>query len=343
MGIKFHNFRSPRLKQKFNFVTTNYGTGNELNTLDLLKICDSTILLMSASSADTIDKWGEKMLNMAMAQGIPTPVVTLMDMESIAPKRRGQLKTDIQKVIAKIFPVEKMMTLDKTSDGLNILRRLGGQKRNELHNKKNRAHLFSERSEFVPQDEYVGTLKVTGYLRGIPLSVNGLVHVPGLGDYQMSQIDNSTDPFLVADTNQSKFQSPIQYVIAQADPMKQTSLQRENIPDEMDAEQTFPTDAEIAESNEENKKIKLIKRIPKGMSEYQASWIPDIEEIDENQEDDDGSDDESENSFMSCDSSEGKMEEDEENSGSESENEDLEDASNAPQDVNIDHKYDEGE
>lgn len=279
---------------------------------------------------------------MAMAQGIPTPVVTLMDLESIAPKRRGQVKTDIQKAITKIFPVEKMMTLDKTSDGLNILRRLGGQKRNDMHNKKNRSHLFSERSEFVPQDENVGTLKVTGYLRGIALSVNSLVHVPGLGDYQMSQIDNATDPFGVADANQSKFQSPVLHVIARADPLKQTSLQRENIPDEMDAEQTFPTDAEIAESSEENKKSKLIKRIPKGMSEYQASWIPDIEEVDEN-EDDDESDNESENSFMSCNSSEGKMEEDNEDSGSEEEDEDLEDASSAPQDINIDHKYDEGE
>lgn len=33
-----------------------------------------------------------------------------------------------------------------------------------------------------------------------------------------------------------------------ADPTKQTSLQRENIPDEMDAEQTWPTDEEIAQA-----------------------------------------------------------------------------------------------
>ena len=40
----------------------------------------------------------------------------------------------------------------------------------------------------------MGTLQVTGYLRGPPLSVNRLVHIPGYGDYQMSKITAPTDP-----------------------------------------------------------------------------------------------------------------------------------------------------
>ena len=35
---------------------------------------------------------------------------------------------------------------------------------------------------------------VTGYVRGQPLSVNGLVHVPGWGDFQLLQIDAPEDP-----------------------------------------------------------------------------------------------------------------------------------------------------
>lgn len=79
----------------------------------------------------------------------------------------------------------------------------------------------------------------------------------------------------------------------------------------MDAEQTWPTEEEIAHAQAETKKMKLIKRIPKGTSEYQACWIPDIEEkeydessgsdngdesMDEKDEDDDDED------FMSCNS-----------------------------------------
>lgn len=101
-------------------------------------------------------------------------------------------------------------------------------------------------------------------------------------------------------------------VLLRAIPSKQTSLQRENIPDEMDAEQTWPTEEEIAHAQAETKKSKLIKRIPKGMSDYQACWIPDIEEkecSDDDQSDDDDDDDdmdgdgdEDDEDFMSCNS-----------------------------------------
>ena len=35
---------------------------------------------------------------------------------------------------------------------------------------------------------------MSGYLRAKPLSVNGLVHLPGIGDYQMRRIDGPNDP-----------------------------------------------------------------------------------------------------------------------------------------------------
>ena len=42
----------------------------------------------------------------------------------------------------------------------------------------------------------------------------------------------------------------------------------------MDAEQTWPTEEELKEA-EAQQKLKLIKVVPKGTSEYQAAWIPD--------------------------------------------------------------------
>lgn len=326
-------FRSLRLKQRFAFIKSPYGAGNELRGLDQLKVCDSTVFLMSASCEDVIDKWGEKFLNMALTQGVPTPIVALMDLESIAPKRRTQVRADVQKRIGKYFGEEKLMLLDKTSDGLNMLRRIGGQKRNDIHNKNNRAHLYSEKAELTEDS----TLKVTGYLRGIPLSVNGLVYVPGLGTYQMSQIDSAIDPLSQTEEGSSSGAQ----IIAKADPTLQTSLDSENIPDEMDAEQTFPTDAEIAQSMDENKK-KLIKRVPKGMSEYQACWIPDIEEVDEEGQESE-SDDDDDKSFMSCDStgSQKKIGDDEMESEGEEDEEYEEVSTEMGSTANNDHKYDE--
>lgn len=42
----------------------------------------------------------------------------------------------------------------------------------------------------------------------------------------------------------------------------------------MDAEQTWPTEEELAEAAA-NKSRKIVKIVPKGTSEYQAAWIPD--------------------------------------------------------------------
>lgn len=318
------------MKQKFTFLKSTYGSGNELRNLDYLKVCDNTVFLLSASCEDVIDKWGEKFLNMALSQGVPTPIVVLMDLESIAPKKKSQMKTDVQKRMSKYFPDEKLMVLDKTSDGLNLLRRIGGQKRNEVHNKNNRAHVYSDITEYTED----GTLKVTGYLRGIPLSVNGLVHISGLGTFQMSQIDSAVDKS--SDEGSSGTQ-----VIARANPATQTSLDSENIPDEMDAEQTFPSDAEIAQSMDENKK-KLIKRIPKGMSDYQACWIPDIEEVDEDESESESEDDNK--SFMSCDSKGSAKAEDDEmkSAGEEEDAEEFDDVTTETDSkVNNEQKYDE--
>lgn len=110
-------------------------------------------------------------------------------------KKRNDHKQNIQKLINKWFPEEKVMPLDKNSDGINILRRIGNQKRRSVLYRDRRPHLLGEDIEYIPDQEgTMGTLKVTGYLRGTTLSVNQLIHIPGLGDFQMIQIDAPPDP-----------------------------------------------------------------------------------------------------------------------------------------------------
>uniref|UniRef100_A0A182QZG5 Pre-rRNA-processing protein TSR1 homolog n=1 Tax=Anopheles farauti TaxID=69004 RepID=A0A182QZG5_9DIPT len=299
----------PRFRQRFSFVIPETGHGRELNVLDALKVCDSVVLVVSTVAGDTedlIDKAGAKLLNMALTQGLPTPMVCLMDLESIGPKKRAQVKTNVQKQISTIFPDEKVMLLDSVTDGLNLLRRIGGQKRKIMHNRSNRPHLLGERVEYVagsvasPDGRAMGTLKVTGFLRGVPLSVNQLVHIPGLGDFQMDAIVSPDDPYRMRRPEDGEMSCGEQRAPLIADPERQTSLQRENVPDEMDAEQTWPTEDEIAASRAENK-TKMIKRVPKGMSDYQAAWIPDIEEVDEDDDEDDDAEDDDEQ-YMSCES-----------------------------------------
>lgn len=44
----------------------------------------------------------------------------------------------------------------------------------------------------------------------------------------------------------------------------------------MDAEQTWPTEEELTEADNNSRK-RLVKKVPKGFSEYQAAWIPDCD------------------------------------------------------------------
>lgn len=63
-------------------------------------------------------------------------------------------------------------------------------------------------------------------------------------------------------------------LLERVDPANQESLETENTVDPMDAEQTWPTPEELAEADLERRK-KIVKKVPKGTSEYQAAWIPD--------------------------------------------------------------------
>lgn len=192
-------FRIPRFKQRFAFIVPPTEPGSELIALDCLKVCDTTIFLVSANvpEDEIYGKWGKSFINMASAQGIPTPIISLMDLESIAPARRAKTKTTIQKFVQRNFPIEKIVTLDTNSDGFNIFRRIGTQKKNKLNNKENRPHLLAENIAYVENasNTNAGTFQITGHVRGIDLDVNGLIHIPNLGDFQISQIDLVCDIF----------------------------------------------------------------------------------------------------------------------------------------------------
>ncbi|XP_028025484.1 pre-rRNA-processing protein TSR1 homolog [Bombyx mandarina] len=292
----------PNFKQRFSFICPE--VGDDFALLDVLKIAD-TALYVSSALEEPVDEWGEKVLALSMAQGMPTPVVVAMDIEGVHPKKRTTEKQNVQKLVSKWLPEEKVMQLDKKSDGLNLLRKIGNQKRNIIHHREKRPYMLAEEVEYVPDLEgNSGTLRVSGYLRGMALNVNGLVHITGLGDFQMTRIEGFEDPHPFnlgkENTNDDGMYAEVtkMSVLAVADPAKQESLQSENVPDPMDAEQTWPTEEEIEQANLETQK-KKIKKVPKGWSDYQAAWIVESDAEEDGDESDSG--DEKENDeFMSC-------------------------------------------
>ncbi|CAJ1973149.1 unnamed protein product [Sphenostylis stenocarpa] len=138
------------------------------------------------------------------------------------------------------------------------------------------------------------TLFLTGYLRSRSLSVNQLVHVSGAGDFQLSKIEVLKDPCpLNSRKNQDLMDADeMNEVIGSLvpDPLNHEALVVENIPDPLAGEQTWPTEAEMAKADEDQKKKMIRKRsLPRGTSEYQAAWI--VDDSDEESDCDDKNDD----------------------------------------------------
>ncbi|XP_015110274.1 pre-rRNA-processing protein TSR1 homolog [Diachasma alloeum] len=291
----------PRFKQRFTLIVPPIG--NTFATLDAAKV-STTILFVSSVALDasgtqkseTIDSWGEEILEACLAQGLPTTIIAITDLESIPIKKRQDVKQTTQEVLSKWLPEDKIHPLDKPVDALNLLRKTGAQKQRAVTYRNRRPHLIAEKLKFSSSDEKTGTLEISGYLRGRPLSVNSLIHIPGFGDFQMSQIDASDDPYPLDKEKSRKHDGEVKMsetrVLEVADPAKQESLQSENIPDPMDAEQTWPTEEELAQALEDQKKRKIVKLVPKGTSEYQAAWIPDEDGEPDSDPDSTASDDE---------------------------------------------------
>lgn len=84
-------------------------------------------------------------------------------------------------------------------------------------------------------------------------------------------------------------------LLVQPDSENADSLVSSNDPDDMTNEQTWPTEEEMNQNQTDASSDtpdaadgttpKSVRRIPKGMSEYQAAWI--VDEDDEDTEDDD--------------------------------------------------------
>ncbi|XP_028937750.1 pre-rRNA-processing protein TSR1 homolog [Ornithorhynchus anatinus] len=312
----------PQPKQRWFFTSARPG---DLHTvLDLAKVADTVLFIL-----DPLEGWdntGDYCLSCLFAQGLPTYTLAIQGISGLPLKKQVDAKKKLSKTVEKRFPQDRLLPLDTQQEAILLLRQLANQKQRHLAFRDRRAYLLAHSVDFIPGQEsrLVGTLKVTGYVRGQTLDVNSLLHIVGHGDFQMRQIDAPADPFSlnprgaksrkVSDTGMQMdaedgivgMEEDLK-VLMKADPNRQESLQSEVIPDPMEGEQTWPTEEELNEAKGFLKgSTKVVKRVPKGTSSYQAEWI--VDEEDEGDEEDEDEDMEAED-FMEEADSEGSEEE----------------------------------
>jgi pre-rRNA-processing protein TSR1 len=275
----------PILKHRFTLLFPK--TSDLYALLDVVKIADTLLLVYGAG-----EKEGERealALHCCYSQGLPATCHVIQGLEKLGTKERNSAKKATQKTIETRFHGERLHILDSLQDGGSVLRFISNQKRRAVVCRDMHPHLLAESTQFIPskENEEVGTLEVSGYVRGRPLSVNGLLHIPGLGDFQMTQITAPPDPHpvkarlhrppaAVMDTGEEREGMTEEIkVVAVADPAKQESLDREVELDPMEGDQTWPTEEELAEASRLQQPLRPseARRVPRGTSDYQAAWI----------------------------------------------------------------------
>uniref|UniRef100_A0A3Q2NUP6 Pre-rRNA-processing protein TSR1 homolog n=1 Tax=Fundulus heteroclitus TaxID=8078 RepID=A0A3Q2NUP6_FUNHE len=298
----------PRFKQRFTFLTQS--TADMHSLLDVAKVADSLVFVLD--STEGWDTYGDHCLSCLFAQGLPSHAVVCQGLSDVSVKKRVDFRKALTKIAEVRFPDTRLFQLDSDQDATLLLRHLGGQRQRKLGFRSRRSHLLAQQVKFTPNNRGegsgggptdLGTLCVSGYVRGRALHADRLVHISGHGDFQLSQIDIPPDPLPLHLTRPTKPEKgrdaemedgdesevPVR-VLMKADLSTRESLQTEAEVDPMDGEQTWPTEQELLEA-EEARKNKRVMKVPKGTSDYQASWIIDEDEEENGEADEESSDD----------------------------------------------------
>ncbi|XP_043708636.1 pre-rRNA-processing protein TSR1 homolog isoform X1 [Telopea speciosissima] len=265
--------------------------GDLLTCMEMAKVADLIAFVTSASSLCEedmsvfhVDSFGSQCLSVFRAIGLPSTAILIRDLP-LEPKRKQELKKMCLSSLACEFPEDCKFYPADTKDELHKFLWLFKEQRLTVpHWRNQRPFLMAQEVGLVSDDCNPGkcTLVLSGYLRARSLSVNQLVHLSGIGDFQLCKIDLLKDPFPLnakkgpelMDSDELHDLQAIRSLVP--DPLKQEPLLVENIPDPLAGEQTWPTEAEMAEADRIHKQKEQKKKIlPRGTSDYQAAWIVD--------------------------------------------------------------------
>ncbi|KAI8326310.1 DUF663-domain-containing protein [Martensiomyces pterosporus] len=293
-GQTRHTLNVARFKQTLQFVEVGR---NVLDILDVGKVAD--YMVMGISAEVEVDAFGEHCLSAIQNQGHPAVFPVVQGLDSVVAKKRNDVRKSLQSFMGHFFPeADKVYTTETPTETLAILRMITSQVPKSIKWREVRPYMLADQVEFEPsaEDPQVGRLAITGYIRGAGLSANRLIHIPNYGDFQVDQILNL--PVAVEAAKGSAIEEDSEpALLDQPDPELQDSLLEANEPDQLQNEQTWPEEEEMdgwkeqmRRMEEEEERIaaesgERVIRVPKGTSKYQAAWIADSEEEDEDASD----------------------------------------------------------
>lgn len=274
--------------------------GDLLACMEMAKVADLIAFVASGcsfcdadcDSGSCIDSFGSHCLSLFRSLGLPNTAVLIRDLPTDL-RRRQEVKKMCMSSVSSELPEDCKFYLADTKEDLHKFMWLYKEQNMSVpHWRHHRPYLLAQKVSVECNNSDTGTcsLLLSGYVRARNFSVNQLVHVSGAGDFQLSKIDVLADPFPLRERKNSDLMesNDVNEVVRTIlpDTSKLEPLIVENIPDPLAGEQTWPTEAEMAEADVANRARKTRKKLlPKGTSDYQAAWI--IDETDDENSDSD--------------------------------------------------------
>ncbi|EIW83404.1 ribosome biogenesis protein tsr1 [Coniophora puteana RWD-64-598 SS2] len=289
--------RAERFRTSLQFLTLPYHS--LYATLDAAKAADYVLFVLSPTVE--VDGWGDTLLRTLQAQGLPSVATTMAADAEMDPKERSGTLKSLLSFIQYFVPSQtRVHDLHASADRLNALRAFAEGAPAPVRWRDGRPWVLGEDVRADDSAEGGSTrVAVTGYVRGAPLSANRLVHIPEYGDFPISKIMSAPLP---RQSHSGAGMDVEPALLSERVPSDADSMVSSNMPDDLANEQTWPTEEEMASApagQQASGEIpdahsgttpRTIKRVPKGMSEYQASWVVD-DDGDEDYEDEDDDED----------------------------------------------------
>ncbi|EJS44382.1 tsr1p [Saccharomyces arboricola H-6] len=266
---------------------------NFLNILDCAKVAD--FVLFGLSGVNEVDEeFGEQIIRALELQGIASYIGVISNLSAVHDKEKFQLdaKQSLESYFKHFFPSEdRIFNLEKNSDSSNVLRTLCQKLPRSINWRDNRGYVVADVIDFVETSPDSGELVIEGTVRGIGFNANRLVHIPDIGDFQMSKIEKiseSSQKRKVIKDKTTKAANDLGLdlglqTVFESD-MNRDNLDEyapEGIEDWSDCDEDFEYDGLTTARYDDHGYLpgreQALKKatVPKGTSDYQAKWYLD--------------------------------------------------------------------
>lgn len=155
------------------------------------------------SDSTEVDPWGDTLLRTLQAQGLPSVVSCMAtSISESSQKERTSVAKSLLSFITYFVPSQTRVFdlapgAASSSDCLSAVRALCEGRPGDVRWREGRPWILAEVLDFAREtsveqqngESSKGSLKITGVARGgVPFDVNRLIHVVGVGDFQVAKV-----------------------------------------------------------------------------------------------------------------------------------------------------------